>query len=121
MAIRTNPDQAILPGVVMTLCQCGCGQYFMAAKTPRERLYMNKAHKKRAQRQRDKARRTDATVKMAPKGYLYLYASENHEISALWDAMGPSERAVIMALCETGLSPTDLLRTLSDLFNQGVF
>ena len=118
---KINANQLTLPGVEMAWCKCGCGQSFMRVARGRRKEYINKSHKKREARRLAKERQGSSTARLAPMGYLYLHASENHEISALWAAMGTSERAVIAALCQTGLSPTDLMRALSDLFNQGVF
>jgi hypothetical protein len=117
MQAKTNPNQMVLSGVEMAWCKCGCGQSFMRAARGRRREYINKTHKKREARRLAKSRQTDTRVSLAPKGYLYLNARDNREISALWGAMTPSQKVVITALCETGLEPQTLIDTTVDLFH----
>lgn len=83
----------------------------MAAKTKRPRLYLNDTHKKRAARARDKERRTETTVKLTPKGWLYWYAKEPDEVERLWRNLSHTEQQVIQFLCDTGMEPY-LLRNL---------
>lgn len=116
-----NPEQGILPGLELAWCKCGCNQSFMRVAKGRRREYINDTHKKREARRLEKLRRTDTRVRLAPMGYLYLHASDNREISALWDAMSATDKAVITALCDTGLTPTELTRALNDLFVMNVF
>lgn len=82
----------------------------------RRREYLNASHKKREARRLEKSRRTDTTVTLAPKGYLYLHARDNRELEALWSAMDPSEQTVIEVLCRTGMSGEELIEAIEGLF-----
>lgn len=118
MQAKTNPNQMTLPGLEPWLCECGCGTYFMRVTRGNRRRYLNKSHKKAAQRARDKALRADGTVRLLPKGYLYLNTSGKRDLEALWNAMDGPEKAVITLLCETGYHPEELRAAIKDLFGK---
>lgn len=113
---KINANQMALPGLEMAWCKCGCGQSFMRAARGRRREYINKTHKKREARRLKKQRSVATTVRLAPKGYLYLHARDNRELSALWEAMDPSQQAVIAALCASGLTADQMTEALDSLF-----
>lgn len=114
--MNVQTGQARLAGIEQVLCKCGCGKYFMAAKTPRMREYLNDTHKKRAARARAKERRTDSRVKLTPKGWLYLHAPGDRERQVLWELMSEPEQAVIKLICETGLEPLAIKAAAGMLF-----
>lgn len=108
--------QQTLPGIETALCACGCGQYFARAKQPNPARYCNPTHKKRAQRAREKARRSETRVKLTPKGWNYLQADSDFARSELWEWMDDCQRAIVALICETGYQPDQLESALQSLF-----
>lgn len=116
MRSQTPTTQARLDGIEQVLCKCGCGHYFMAAKTPRMREYLNDTHKKRAARARAKARTTDDTVRLTGKGWLYMNTGAQDDLDLLWENFEPNEQAIIMFICNTGIQPEQIAGLLVNLF-----
>lgn len=115
-----STNQMALPGLEQFLCECGCGTYSMRSTRGMKRRYLNDTHKKRVARRRASALRTEGTVSITPKGYLYLYSLDNREIEALWAEFSTRQRAVVQLICDTGMHPPDVLETLCDLFDLGI-
>lgn len=112
MKSRSNPQQLTLTGVMQVQCACGCGQYFMAAVTPRMRQYINEAHKKRAARARAKARRENDRVLLQPRGWVYMHTESEEERDMLWQTMDGTQRALVSLMCEFGYSLRDLRQAI---------
>lgn len=111
-----NPQQLKFDNVVSVRCACGCGQWFIAAKTPRMREYLNDTHKKRAARRRAKERRELATVKLAPKGWYYLNVDSERSRETLWELSTKIERDLITLMCEKGYTLEELHTGMSLLY-----
>lgn len=113
-----STDQLTLPGLESWRCECGCGTYFMRIMKGNRRRYLNASHKRAAKRAREKAMRADATVRLLPKGYLYINASWKTDLEALWAEFDGPEKALIALLCETGYQPTELRAAFVSLFGK---
>lgn len=115
---KINAQQMVLTGMETHLCECGCGNYFMRSTKGNPQRYVNKSHKKRAQRAREALARTDTRVRMAPLGWLYLRTRSQDTAEALWRNLNPDEQTVLRVLCETGLHPEALETALARLFTK---
>lgn len=104
--------QMTLQGVVSVFCECGCGQSFMATKTPRMRQYINDTHKKRAARKRKEEQR----IKLTPKGWAYLATKDDEELAKQWEHMTRAERELIALVCNMGISPFEIKEAYHQLF-----
>lgn len=109
-------SQALLPTIEQVLCACGCGQYFMAQRTPRKRLYLNNTHKKRAARSRKALERKNGTVSLTPKGWVFWYSDNDEQRAELWSQMSPDQQVVVEFLCQTCWSPERLAAVWQDMF-----
>jgi hypothetical protein len=117
MSSNKRPSETMtLPGMYQALCACGCGTYFTASDKGKRRKYLNDTHKKREARRLKKVRRTESTVKLTPKGWLYYEARSDVDIENLWNGFNSDERKIIEFLCQTGMEPGDLLRITDALF-----
>lgn len=117
--MKKQTSQALLPTIEQVLCACGCGQYFMAQKTPRKRLYLNNTHKKRAARNRQALQRKNGTVRLTPKGWVYWQCQDQAQLERYWREFSPFEQALIQVLCDTGKTPEELFETVYFLFGKG--
>lgn len=115
---KINPQQIPLTGMETHLCECGCGNYFMRRTTGNKQRYVNKTHKKRALRARERLSRTDTRVRLAPLGYLYIRTENTETAKHLWAQMDPAQQTIIKALCDTGLHAAELDSALKDLFGR---
>lgn len=114
-----STNQMVLPGLEQALCKCGCNEYFMRVAKGRRREYINATHKKRAARRLAKERRVDTPVRLGPLGYLYLRTTHEDTARHLWSQLGGPERAVLTALCATGMSAEQIISAVTFLFWRG--
>jgi len=109
--------QLRLPGMRQVYCKCGCGRYFISSNVGRPREYLNDTHKKREARRQEKLRRTETTVKLVPKGWMYLHYCDPDSYDAYWERFSSAEKAVIQLICDTGFTPEQLQQAMTSLFD----